>query len=155
MRVSELLKQLTDHLAEHGDDDILVAAKPELESPAQAFAVEHAIEKDGEQLALLSVPPSALLLPSEDKKSANTCPDEEKEPKENRPNSLQQAIQSLRSENETLLSVLPEAIQRISEKLKETDPEKEATEEAESALEKFLKEITSSGPASIQIRVSL
>ena len=155
MTVSELLKQLTDHLAEHGDDDILVAAKPELESPAQTFAVEHAIEKDGEQLALLSVPPSALLLPSEDKNSANTCPDEEKEPKENHPNSLRQAIQSLRSENETLLSVLPEAIQRISEKLKEIDLEKEATEKAESALEKFLKETTSSGPASVQIRVSL
>ena len=148
MRVSELQKQLTDHLAKYGDDYVLVGLRSELESVGQSFKVGPANDKDGSRFALLGVAPWFLL---DDKSSAG----ESSENAETPTNSLQQATQSLRSENETLLTLLPEAIQRISEKLKETDPEKEATEEAESALEKFLKETASSGPVNIQIRVSL
>lgn len=156
MTVSELLKQLTDHLAEHGDDDILVAVKPELEAPAQAFAVEHAIEEDGEQLALLSVPPSALLLPPEDKSCRNTCSDEveEKEKADEPAKSLSESSESSQSDVDEITSIL----NRFTASLKEgdgPDPEKKAPEEPVSDLGRILKEFTSSGPASIQIRVTI
>jgi len=152
MRVSELQKQLTDHLAKYGDDYVLVGLRSELESVGQSFKVGPANDKDGSRFALLGVAPWFLL---DDKSSAG----ESSENAERPTNSLQQAIQSLRSENEKLLRELPAAIRRIAALLKDgesPDPEKEETEEAESALEKFLKEITSSGgPVNIQIRVTL
>ena len=162
MRVSELQKQLTDYLVNYGDDQILVTEKPELESWFQPFEIGPSSPMEGfPRVAIMDVPPSVLgqyKQPAE-KNCANSSPEKEGEKKEeNHPNSLQQAIETIKEENETLLTLLPEAIQRISEKLKDgesPDPEKKVTEEPLSDLERVLKEITSSGPASIQIRVTL
>jgi len=162
MKVSELQKQLTDYLVNYGDDQILVTAKPELESWFQPFEIGPSSPMEGfPRVAIMDVPPSVLGQYKQlaEKNCADASPEKEGEKKEeNHPSSLQEAIKTIREENEALLSELPAAIRRIAALLKDEespDPEQEATEKAESALEKFLKETSSSGPASIQIRVSL
>ena len=137
MRVSELQKQLTDHLAKYGDDYVLVGLRSELESVGQSFKVGPANDKDGSRFALLGVDPWLLL---DDKSSAG----ESSENAETPTNSLQQAIKTMKEENETLLTLLPETIQRIAEKLKETDPEKEGEKKEENhpnSLQQAIKTI--------------
>jgi len=135
MKVSTLIKKLTDHLVDYGDDDIYVKVKPELESYFQPFTVEHATDKDGEQLALLSVPPSVLL--------ENDPPASEKsEGTEETTNSFQQLVKNFRDSQQELCKDLPAAIRgfavSIADIPSESSPERSDSEE--SALIEKVKE---------------